>query len=196
MFTGYKLASPENIKKSLELVRQLIYILSQPLIITVLTNLISGILIGIFTTFIIHIIINKNISLFIRNLLKPNVLMFEEDEKYFVSVDNFSSFLNYSKLKSKLDQIPETEDVIIDFSMCDFVDHTVMENIHSYSESFKRKGGHFEVIGLDGYKSGSTHPFALRKFVIGKPKGKNITLTKRQKSLKKLGRIRFNLSQK
>ena len=109
--------------------------------------------------------------------------MFEEDEKYFVSVDNFSSFLNYSKLKSKLDQIPETEDVIIDFSMCDFVDHTVMENIHSYSESFKRKGGHFEVIGLDGYKSGSTHPFALRKFVIGKPKGKNITLTKRQKSL-------------
>jgi len=125
-------------------------------------------------------------SLFIRNLLKPNVLMFEEDEKYFVSVDNFSSFLNYSKLKSKLDQIPETEDVIIDFSMCDFVDHTVMENIHSYSESFKRKGGHFEVIGLDGYKSGSTHPFALRKFVIGKPKGKNITLTKRQKSLYKI----------
>jgi hypothetical protein len=114
--------------------------------------------------------------------------MFEEDEKYFVSVDNFSSFLNYSKLKSNLDQIPETEDVIIDFSMCDFVDHTVMENIHSYSESFKRKGGHFEVIGLDGYKSGSKHPFALRKFVIGKPKEKNITLTKRQKSLYKISK--------
>ena len=186
VYTGYKLASPENIKKTFKVGSEQLIIFLVTLIITVLTNLISGILIGIFTTFIIHIIINKNISLFIRNLLKPNVLMFEEDEKYFVSVDNFSSFLNYSKLKSKLDQIPETEDVIIDFSMCDFVDHTVMENIHSYSESFKRKGGHFEVIGLDGYKSGSTHPFALRKFVIGKPKGKNITLTKRQKSLDKI----------
>ena len=112
--------------------------------------------------------------------------MFEEDEKYFVSVENFSSFLNYSKLKSKLDQIPESEDVIIDFSRCDFVDHTVMENINSYSESFRRKGGHFEIIGLDGYKSGSNHPFALRKFVIGKPKDKTITLTKRQKSLHKI----------
>jgi hypothetical protein len=112
--------------------------------------------------------------------------MFEEDEKYFVSVENFSSFLNYSKLKSKLDQIPESEDVIIDFSRCDFVDHTVMENINSYSESFRRKGGHFEIIGLDGYKSGSSHPFALRKFVIGKPKDKTITLTKRQKALHKI----------
>lgn len=186
VYTGYKLASPENIKKTFQVGSEQLIIFLVTLIITVLTNLISGILIGIFTTFIIHIIINKNMSLFIRNLLKPNVLMFEEDEKYFVSVDNFSSFLNYSKLKSKLDQIPETEDVIIDFSMCDFVDHTVMENIHSYSESFKRKGGHFEVIGLDGYKSGSTHPFALRKFVVGKPKGKNITLTKRQKSLYKI----------
>ena len=115
------------------------------LFVTILTNLISGIVVGILTTFIIHIIINKNILLFVRNLLKPNVLMFEEDDKYFISVDNFSSFLNYSKLKSKLDQIPETEDAIIDFSMCDFIDHTVMENINSYSESFKRKGGHFEV---------------------------------------------------
>jgi hypothetical protein len=61
-----------------------------------------------------------------------------------------------------------------------------MENINSYSESFRRKGGHFEIIGLDGYKSGSSHPFALRKFVIGKPKDKTITLTKRQKSLHKI----------
>ena len=186
VYTGYKLASPENIKKTFQVGSEQLIIFLITLFVTVVTNLISGILIGILTTFIIHIVINKNISLFIRNLLKPNVLMFEEDEKYFVSIENFSSFLNYSKLKSKLDQIPETEDVIIDFSRCDFVDHTVMENINSYSESFKRKGGHFEIIGLDGYKSGSNHPFALRKFVIGKPKDKTITLTKRQKSLHKI----------
>ena len=185
VYTGYKLASPENIRKTFKVGSEQLIIFLVTLVVTILTNLITGILIGILTTFIIHVIINKNITLFIRNLLKPNVLMFKEEEKYFVSVDNFSSFLNYSKLKSKLDQIPETEDVIIDFSMCDFVDHSVMENINSYSESFKRKGGHFEIVGLDGYKSGSQHPFALRKFVIGKPKEKVQTFTKRQKSLQK-----------
>ena len=84
-------------------------------------------------------------------------------KKYYVSVKNFSSFLNYTKLKSKLDQIPETEEAIIDFSLCDFVDHSVMENMSNYAEIFKRKGGDFEVIGLDDSKSGSEHPFALRK---------------------------------
>ncbi len=186
VYTGYKLASPENIRKTFRVGSEQLIIFLVTLITTILTSLITGIVVGILITFIIHVIINKNIALFIRNLLKPNVLMFKEDEKYYVSVKNFSSFLNYTKLKSKLDQIPETEDVIIDFSMCDFVDHSVMESVNSYSESFKRKGGHFEVIGLDGYKSGSNHPFALRKFVIGKSKEKGQSLTKRQTSLQKI----------
>ena len=69
--------------------------------------------------------------LFFKNILKPNVLMFTEEGKYYVSVKNFSSFLNYTKLKSKLDQIPETKEAIVDFSLCDFVDHSVMENMNN-----------------------------------------------------------------
>ena len=38
--------------------------------------------------------------------------MFKEDQKYYVSVKHFSSFLNYTKLKSKLNQIPETEEAL------------------------------------------------------------------------------------
>jgi hypothetical protein len=113
--------------------------------------------------------------------------MFKEDGKYFVSVDNFSSFLNFTKLKSKLNQIPESEDVIIDFSMCDFVDHSVMENMNSYAETFKRKGGHLEIIGLDNYSTRSEHPFALRKNIPDFIKQKKGILTKRQKSLQKIG---------
>ena len=40
-----------------------------------------------------------------------------------------------------------------------------MENMSNYADSFTRKGGHFEVIGLDDSKSGSEHPFALRKIL-------------------------------
>ncbi len=186
VFTGYKLAAPENIKKVFSIGSEQLIIFLITLFTTILTSLITGIIIGILVTFIIHVIINKDILLFIKNILKPNVLMFKEDGKYYVSVKNFSSFLNYTKLKTKLDQIPENEEAIIDFSLCDFVDHSVMENMSNYSESFSRKGGHFEVIGLDDSKSGSDHPFALRKILPKQMVPIEGVLTKRQKSIQQI----------
>lgn len=186
VYTGYKLASPENIKKVFRIGKEQLLIFLITLLTTIITSLITGIIVGILSTFVIHVIINRDIMLFIRNLLKPNVLMFKEDGKYFVSVDNFSSFLNYTKLKSKLNQIPENEEAIIDFSLCDFVDHSVMENMNNYTEAFKRKGGHFEVIGLDNYSTRSEHPFALRKNIPDFIKPKKGALTKRQSSLLKI----------
>jgi MFS superfamily sulfate permease-like transporter len=186
VFTGYKLASPENIKKVFQVGTEQLIIFLVTLFTTISTSLISGILAGILATFIMHIIINKDFLLFLKNVLKPNVLMFTEDEKYYVSVKNFSSFLNFTKLKSKLDQIPENQEAIIDFSLCEFVDHSVMENMNQYAETFSRKGGHFEVIGLDDSKSGSDHPFALRKTLTSKTTQKQEVLTKRQKSIEKI----------
>ncbi|MCL7762692.1 SulP family inorganic anion transporter [Polaribacter sp. Z014] len=186
VYTGYKLASPENIKKVFSIGSEQLIIFLVTLFTTILTSLITGIIVGILITFIIHVVINKNILLFIKNVLKPNVLMFEEEDKYYVSVKNFSSFLNYTKLKTKLDQIPETEEAIIDFSLCEFVDHSVMENMSNYAASFHRKGGHFEVIGLDDSKSGSEHPFALRKSLPTKALPKKRVLTKRQKSIQNI----------
>ena len=186
VYTGYKLASPSNIIKVFKIGKEQLIIFLITLFVTISTSLISGILAGIFATFIIHIIINKNARLFFENALKPNVLMFKQDHKYYVSVKNFSSFLNYTRLKSKINQIPETEEAIIDFSMCDFVDDSVMENLSNYAESFERKGGHFEVIGLDEAKSVNNHPFALRKVIPKQMQTINKFLTKRQKLIKNI----------
>lgn len=190
VYTGYKLASPINIKKTFSIGKEQLLIFLITLFTTITTSLITGILVGILATFIIHSIISKDPMLFIANMFKPNVLMFQEDGKYYVSVKNFSSFLNYTKLKSKLDQIPENKDAIVDFSICEFVDHSVMENLNDYAESFKRKGGHFEVIGLDSHNAGSEHQFALRKNLASDTSKKTQTtnLTKRQKSLQKIAK--------
>jgi len=188
VYTGYKLAAPKNISNIFRIGKEQLLIFSSTLLITVFTNLITGILAGIIVTFIIHIILNKSLSLFTTNLLKPNVLMYREnDEKrnYYLSIMNFCNFLNYSKLKSKLDQIPENQEVIVDFSRCSFVDHTVMENLNNYMSAFHAKGGHFEVIGLDLHGADTNHPFALRRIsTTQKITSKN--LTKRQKSLKSI----------
>ena len=192
VYTGYRLATPENLFRIYKIGKEQAIIFLTTLIATLLTSLTTGILLGILTTLLVHVFLNKSGVLFSRNWLKPNVLMYLEEEtgNYYVSVKNFCTFLNFFKLKAKLDEIPPSEHAIIDFSLCEFVDHTVMEGLNDYSRSFSRQGGFFEIIGLDVHEAKTEHPFAIRKSL---PESSflnfEISLTKRQKLLQKLSTI-------
>lgn len=192
VYTGYRLATPENLFRIYKIGKEQAIIFLTTLVATLLTSLTTGILLGILTTLLVHVFLNKSGVLFSRNWLKPNVLMYLEEEtgNYYVSVKNFCSFLNFFKLKAKLDEIPPSEHAIIDFSLCEFVDHTVMEGLNDYSRSFSRQGGFFEIIGLDVHEAKTKHPFAIRKSL---PESSflnfEISLTKRQKLLQKLSTI-------
>ncbi|MDO5970337.1 SulP family inorganic anion transporter [Flavivirga aquimarina] len=187
VYTGYKLASPNVIKKIFSIGKEQLIIFFVTLLVTLKVGLITGILAGVITTLIIHVVINKTLSLFVRNVMKPNVLMYQEqgNNNFYISVKHFCSFLNYYKLKEKLDAVTEDKDVIVDFSLCSFVDHTVMENMHNYQELFKKRGGHFDVIGLDMHDTDSEHPFALRRLLPVPNIIKN-NLTRRQTSMEAL----------
>ena len=190
VFTGYKLASPNVVRNIFSIGKEQVIIFLITLIITLKVSLISGITSGLIATFIIHVIINKSFSLFAKNILKPNVLMYKEEEgkgDYYISVKLFCSFLNFNKLKQKLDAIPEDSDVILDFSLCEFVDHTVMESVHNYQDLFHKKGGNIEVIGLDMHGTESEHPFALRR-ILPIANILNTNLTRRQKNSEKLAK--------
>ncbi|PQV49569.1 MFS superfamily sulfate permease-like transporter [Jejuia pallidilutea] len=187
VYTGYRLASPNVIKNISRIGKEQLIIFFITLLVTLKIGLITGIIAGVLTTLVIHIVINKTVSLFVRNVLKPNVLMYQEEghNDFYVSVKHFCSFLNYYRLKEKLDAIPEDQDVIVDFSLCSFVDHTVMENMHNYHELFIKRGGHFDVIGLDMHNSDSEHPYALRR-LLPVPKIIQNNLTRRQTNMESL----------
>jgi carbonic anhydrase len=188
VYTGYKLASPKNIAKIFRIGKEQLLIFSTTLLVTLFVGLISGILAGVFMTFVIHVIINKDLELFIKNWSKPNVLMFKEkrgDQHYYINVKHYCTFLNFYKLKEKLNAIPETEDVVVDLSLCEFVDHTVMENLSAYQDVFHKRGGHLELIGLDLHGTESQHPFALRRLIPGIPFLTD-NLTKRQTTLQEI----------
>ena len=183
VYTGYKLASPVIVRKIFTIGKEQLIIFFCTLLVTLKVGLISGISAGLIATFIIHVVVTKSFGLFVKNILKPNVLMYkEEDGSYFISVKHFCSFLNFNTLKTSLEAIPENNDVIIDFSLCGFVDHSSMENIDDYQELFHKKGGNIEVIGLDVLGAESKHPFALRRMLpVQKMMPDN--KTKRQKNL-------------
>lgn len=167
VFTGYKLAHPQKLINVFKIGKEQAIIFLTTLIVTISVGLIEGIVAGILATALIHLFINKTIMPFVRDVLKPNVLMYKESDtgNYYVSVNNFCTFMNFTKLKVKLDAIPETSEAIVDFSLCEFVDHTVMENMADYKDIFRKKGGNFEILGLDLHDTDSKHPFALRKLL-------------------------------
>ena len=107
---GIQACCPSNFLRILKIGKEQAAIFIVTLIITLTNDLITGIFLGIATTFLIHVVLNKNLFLFTRNVFKPNVLMYLEEEtgNYYVSVKNFCSFLNFFRLKSKLDEIPKT----------------------------------------------------------------------------------------
>jgi carbonic anhydrase len=188
VYTGYKLASPRNVAKIFRIGKEQLFIFSTTLLVTLFVGLISGILAGVFMTFVIHVIINKDLELFVKNWSKPNVLMFKEkrgDRHYYINVKHYCTFLNFYKLKEKLNAIPENEDVVVDLSLCEFVDHTVMENLSAYQDVFHKRGGHLELIGLDLHGTESEHPFALRRLIPGIPFLTD-NLTKRQTTLQEI----------
>ena len=62
-----------------------------------------------------------------------------------------------------------------------------MEGLNEYRRGFARKGGAFEIIGLDAHTADTQHPFAIRKSLPANDFFKiNNNLTKRQLSLQKL----------
>lgn len=189
VFTGYKLAHPKKIIDAFKIGKEQGFIFLTTLIVTISVGLIEGIIAGIIATGLVHLIINKSMMPFVRNFLKPNVLMYKESDthNYYVSVKNFCTFLNFSKLKLKIEAIPETEEAIVDFSLCEFVDHTVMENMADYKDVFRKKGGHLDIIGLDLHDTDSSHPFALRRMLPVPNIIKN-SLTRRQTSIEELAK--------
>lgn len=194
VYTGYKLASPKVIRNIFSIGKEQLVIFFVTLIVTLKIGLIIGILAGVVATLIIHFYVNRSVGLFLRNLPKPNVLMYKEPDSetnYYVSIKHFCSFLNYFRLKHQLDAVPEDQDVVVDFSLCEFVDHTVMENMNNYQELFAKRGGYFDVVGLDLHDTNSFHPFALRR-LLPVPKIMKNSLTKRQTSIHGFAK-KFNL---
>jgi hypothetical protein len=190
VYTGYKLASPEQFKKMYKAGKDQFVIFLITLFSTLLFGLINGIVIGMVSTFLIQLFLMENRMDFFKHPFRPNTLMYEEtDGKMYLSVKGHSSFLNYLKLKKQLDSVPVETGLVLDYSLSQFVDNSVMEHLHHYVEDFKKKGGEMEVIGLDIHETHSSHPFAARRIMkLTSFMQKGGFLTNRQNLLKEFSK--------
>ncbi len=162
VFTGFRLASPSQFKKTLEIGWDQLGVFVITIVGVLATDLLIGVAIGIFAEFVIHFGRAVNWSAIFKIYRKV-----EETEPgvFRVEISGAAFFGNYLLLKDELSKIPPGKKIVIDLSNTALIDHTVMENLHHFCEDYEKTGGHAEIQGLDGHVATSAHPLAPRKRV-------------------------------
>jgi MFS superfamily sulfate permease-like transporter len=182
--TGFKLASPKVFKHAYDQgVEQLLF-LSSTLIITLLTDLLYGIIGGILITLFLHMLLAKvGFSRFFKLIYKSGSKVYRlENGSYDVKLKGISNFLYALQLDKLLEEVPKGATVRIDMSKTRLVDLSIMENLIDFKRIQEDQGGDVKLIGLDNHVSSTSHNRAL-KIVTGRIKKR---ITQRQIRLQKM----------
>jgi len=72
------------------------------------------------------------------------------------------TFANYVGVRRKLDSLPAGSKVMLDFSDCTLIDHTVVQRLHDFEAEFRRGGGEVERVGASHLQNSTKNPFSAR----------------------------------
>ncbi len=138
VYTGYKLAEPRVFKEIASVGWEQLVIFMLTMVTTLFTDLITGIMVGFLLSILFQLRVLSRVKLLVRYTFRPNTLLYKEsDGQYHLSVKAYSNFINFIRLRKQLDSIPQSAKVIVDFSLTEFVDYSVMEQLENYYEAFR-----------------------------------------------------------
>ncbi len=164
VYTGFKLASPSVFKQIYnEGIEQLIFFVGT-MVLTLYTNLLIGLLGGLFLAMFIHMLLVKvSIPQFFKMVYRSGSnLVMKPDGSYDIKVKGVANFLGILKIDKMVAQIPSGANVNIDLSETRLVGITYMDYIVDFLKTQKNTGGEVIIKGLDSHVSSSTHNRALK----------------------------------
>lgn len=162
VYTGFRLASPTEFLNVYKIGREQLVIFVSTLVAVLATDLLLGIGIGILVKLSIHLLN----GLPLRSIFKPYLEVTEQGEnRVVISARGSAVFSNFIPFRRQIEQLglEGNNDVVVDFSQAELVDHSVMEKMHELEDEFLRAGKKLEVRGLEGHRQFSAHPLAARK---------------------------------
>jgi hypothetical protein len=87
-----------------------------------------------------------------------------------VQIDAVGSavFSNWIPFRGQIEKLGllERNNVIVNLEGTRLVDHSVLEKLHELEDDFLQAGLRLDVVGLEGHRPLSKHPFATRKRVV------------------------------
>lgn len=161
VFTGLRLASPAEFKKTLQIGNEQLLIFTTTLVVTLATDLLLGVFAGILLKWAIHL---KN-GASLRSLFRPSVTLAVDGTSAHIQVDDAAVFSNYLGLRGKVNDAVTAgaTQIEVDLSRATLVDHTVMERLEDLTHELAHEGRALRVRGLDHHVAFSAHPLAGRR---------------------------------
>lgn len=161
VYTGSRLASPQEFFNVYKIGREQLLIFVITLVAVLATDLLIGIGIGIVTKLGIHMLN----GLPLRSVLKPYLQVIEQGKnEVTICARESAVFSNFIPFRRQIEQIGLVgrNNVTVDLSQTNLVDHSVMEQLHELQDEFERQGLALNVVGLDSHTQLSTHPLSTR----------------------------------
>jgi MFS superfamily sulfate permease-like transporter len=162
IYTGFRLAHPREFVHVFHIGPDQFVIYITTIIAVLATDLLMGIAIGIGVQVLIHVINGVPLP----SLLRPFLEVEDRDESTTVIRASgsavFSNWIPFRRQIEHLGQI-QRRNVVVDLADTKVVDHSVMEKLHELELDFEKDGLKLEVVGLEGHRQLSLHPFAARR---------------------------------
>jgi MFS superfamily sulfate permease-like transporter len=155
---GWKLAHPKEFGHMAKIGREQLIIFITTIVVTLTTDLLIGIAAGITFKLIAHLFFGVSMKVMFKAPIKKTQNRIE--------IAGAAVFSNFIGIKNAILEYPYKSRVILDVTACNYIDHTVIENLNLIKDDFKAEGGELEIIGFDEFKpaTGSSHKYAaLRK---------------------------------
>jgi MFS superfamily sulfate permease-like transporter len=154
---GWKLAHPKEFGHMFKIGPDQLVVFLVTIVVTLATDLLLGIAAGIILKIILHLF--RGVSL--KSIVKSEFTV----ENNVIHAHGSIVFSNFLKLQAAIQNFAFTEQIHLDVSQCNFIDHSSIEALHHLEADFKAQGGLLDVIGLNHFENvhGSTHHLAARK---------------------------------
>ena len=150
-YTGYRLASPKEFKKTWDIGRDQFLIYLTTIVMTLATDLLIGIASGVLANLVLHWFVRR---IPITNLHRCQLNLEQNGESAKIEVEGAIAFTNLIHLKNRLDALPGGLQVSINLGQTRLVDHSAMEYLEHFATEYGRNGGHVQVGGLEQHSSG------------------------------------------
>jgi MFS superfamily sulfate permease-like transporter len=160
VFTGLRLAAPSVLIHMAKIGSEQLFLFVVTITLTLVEDLLVGIMGGIFAKLIIQLINGAPFS----SLFKATAVAHDDGpDTVRLAVTKAAIFSNLFSLKRQIARVDPAKHLTLDFSATRLVDHTVMEYLHGLAQELARDDRRLVVTGLEHHAPLSAHQFAARK---------------------------------
>ncbi len=162
---GIKLAHPKQLAHAYKIGPEQSAIFLTTIFFTLIEDLLIGMAAGMALKIVIHVLRGASW----KGIFRAAITIHTTSNLIEVNIQDAAVFTNYLAIKSKLDQIPPGQCVILHLENTNLIDHSVMAQIQAFESDYSAYGGTVEITGLSQLKPVSLHPLSARKNILKRP---------------------------